>query len=135
MSRKGGTLIFITLFALDRFTKLFALFTSAPALTFNERAFFFFDDSRGSLVVLVVLVTVLGAWFGYELYMRASTLGMIASASIVAGALSNTLDRLRYGAIIDWIPLYGVSVYNLADVFIMVGCVLALVSFFRRKTV
>lgn len=127
--------VFIALFVLDRCTKLIALFVFLPSLTFNGRAFFFFDDSLFSAALLTMLVALLGAWFLHELRTRTSMLGMVASACIVAGALSNVLDRIRYGAIIDWIPLYGISVFNLADVFIVIGCILVIVSIFVRKKV
>lgn len=127
--------VFVFLFALDRFTKLIALFTSFPSLTFNTRVFFIFDDSLLSLLILAVLVAFLGAWFFHELRTRRSMRGMLASTCIMAGALSNFLDRIRSGAIIDWIPLYGISVFNLADVSIVIGCALVLVSFFARKKV
>ncbi|MEK7122731.1 MAG: signal peptidase II [Patescibacteria group bacterium] len=137
MSRKSGSIIafFIVLFAFDRLTKLIALFTSSSVLTLNPKAFFIFDDSALSTVLLLILVALLGAWFVHELNNRSHIFVSTGAALIVAGALSNTLDRVRYGAVIDWIPFRGVSVFNVADAYIVIGCVLVLVSAFARKRV
>lgn len=137
MSRKSGSVIafFIALFAFDRFSKLIALFTSSSELTFNTKAFFLFDDSTFSHALLVILVALLGAWFVHELRNRSHVFIPIAAALITAGALSNFLDRVRYGAVIDWISIRGITVFNMADVYIVIGCLLVAISVFARKKI
>jgi signal peptidase II len=46
---------------------------------------------------------------------------------ILSGAVSNMIDRLAYGCVIDFIDLKFWPVFNLADVFIFFGAVLLLV--------
>ena len=135
MSISKGVIFFVLLFALDRLTKLIVLFTSSPTLTFNAKTFFLLGDSTASYGMLAVLVAVLGAWFIHEVRTRSSILITSAAAFIVAGALSNFLDRVRYGAIIDWIAIPGLTVFNFADLYIVVGCLCIFVSFFWRKKV
>lgn len=44
-------------------------------------------------------------------------------ALVAVGGLSNILDRLLYGGVIDYWPLFGWSTFNLADVEILLGVV------------
>jgi signal peptidase II len=43
---------------------------------------------------------------------------------IIAGGLSNVLDRFFYNCVIDYIYFFNISVFNLADTFITVGVIL-----------
>ena len=47
---------------------------------------------------------------------------------ILAGAISNIIDRLYYGCVIDFIDLRFWPVFNLADIFIVSGVVFLLVE-------
>lgn len=55
----------------------------------------------------------------------------ILVALILGGALSNILDRLRFGEVIDFISIYRYPVFNLADSFITVGVILLI--FYHAK--
>lgn len=117
-------------------TKVIAFMVFPDALVFNSRAFFFFGDSFAALVVFFVIVSLLCWWFISETFHKPkNTITSFASALIFAGALGNLLDILRHDAIIDWIPLFGISVFNLADASIVVGCALVGISLFRGKKI
>lgn len=47
-----------------------------------------------------------------------------ASALLLGGAVSNLIDRLRFGYVVDYIDIGSLPVFNLADVAIVVGVVL-----------
>lgn len=49
----------------------------------------------------------------------------VANALIIAGGLSNIIDRLVYGAVLDWIHVFGLW-FNVADVMIVGGAVAAM---------
>jgi signal peptidase II len=77
------------------------------------------------LVVNVVAVVFLAAWL-----MRAqSRLVVVALALIIGGAVGNSIDRVAYGAVIDFIAFHVVTpsfrfdwyVFNLADAAIVAG--------------
>lgn len=40
---------------------------------------------------------------------------------IFAGALSNVCDRMVYGCVVDYLPFFSLSMFNLADVWITCG--------------
>lgn len=46
------------------------------------------------------------------------------SALIIAGILSNSIDRIYLGFIIDYINLFGVFIFNLADIMILCGSII-----------
>ena len=55
---------------------------------------------------------------------------------VSAGIIANTLERLKAGAVVDYINLNFMSfpIFNLADVFICVGIVmLVFILFFKGK--
>ena len=62
---------------------------------------------------------------------------MLCLAAVAGGGIGNMIDRLRFGKVTDMIRLDFVDfpVFNVADCFITVGCVLLLVYvlFFDRK--
>ena len=53
---------------------------------------------------------------------------------ILSGAISNIIDRLYFGCVIDFIHIpFWPAIFNLADVFITIGTVILLVKIFRIK--
>jgi len=46
---------------------------------------------------------------------------------ILSGAVSNIVDRLRFGCVVDFIDLKFWPVFNLADIFIVLGAIFLLV--------
>lgn len=47
---------------------------------------------------------------------------------IFSGAISNLIDRVRFGCVVDYIDLKFWPVFNLADVYITVGVILLIIS-------
>ncbi len=62
---------------------------------------------------------------------------MLAISLIIAGAISNILDRFIYGYVVDYINLPSFlsfwPTFNLADIFIVIGLVVYLYNFFKSK--
>lgn len=52
---------------------------------------------------------------------------------ILGGAISNIIDRLYFGCVIDFISLGTLSVFNLADAFITIGVIITLVNIENSK--
>ena len=58
----------------------------------------------------------------------------IAAFSLVlAGAVGNLIDRLRWGYVLDFISVKGFLIFNLADAFIMIGVVLLLKDILKAE--
>jgi len=57
---------------------------------------------------------------------------VIASGLIEGGIIGNLIDRLRIGAVIDFINFHFWPVFNLADTFIVTGVVILFFHHFKR---
>jgi len=53
---------------------------------------------------------------------------------ILAGAISNIIDRLRLDCVIDFIDLKFWPIFNLADVFIAAGVIMLLITNLKMKS-
>ena len=73
-------------------------------------------------------VTLLSVW----LWRARTTLGVVAIGLIIGGALGNTADRIRWGAVTDFLDFhvgqYHWPAFNLADVAIVSGVGLLLLQ-------
>ncbi|MGH2851373.1 MAG: signal peptidase II [Solirubrobacteraceae bacterium] len=92
-------------------------------------AFSLFTGSEAGVVVLtIVIVGCVLAYFATHLNQR---LMWLASGMIVGGALGNLTDRIRAGAVTDFIKLPAWPAFNLADASITLG-VLVLILILGR---
>ena len=95
-----------------------------------------FASLNGSYAFLLNGVIVFFNWMLIELLSvsgDSQPLYRYSLQLIIAGGLSNLIDRLCYGAVIDYIFLHLAgwqwpAVFNLADVMITFGCVMMMLS-------
>jgi len=88
-------------------------------------------------LIIILPVFLIVVFFLIRAY-QAKNLWLISSLSFIGlGALSNLIDRWRYGYVIDFINLnFGLSSqasFNLADLLIFIGISLTLIYFFLKK--
>lgn len=138
ISRLGYALLGIAVFIVDRITKLLALrffdheYSIFPGLSFqlvynrgiswgiantpNPRVFM-------CVTLLIIFVTFYLAW--YTLNRARAGEQIYGEILILSGSISNILDRLLYGGVIDFILFYWKSysfpIFNIADVAIVIG--------------
>ena len=76
-------------------------------------------------VILAVLALAIVAALGVWLWRAASVRQAMAIGAIAGGAVGNVLDRLRYGAVVDFIRVHAFGwswyVFNLGDAAIVCG--------------
>ena len=53
---------------------------------------------------------------------------------ILSGGLSNIIDRVYNGCVIDFVDLRFWPVFNLADVFIVLGVIMLILKFYQQPT-
>jgi len=102
----------------------------------NQGAFLNAGSSRQKIVASIS--AALTAMVAVLLYKLAGTGGLrlckAGLALLLGGGLSNTCDRLRRGYVVDYMSLRtGIGridniVFNMADLYIMIGAVLALIG-------
>ena len=74
------------------------------------------------LYPIIVLILVLLFWFWKKDMARKSIL-IWPWALIIIGAISNLMDRIQYGGVIDFINVPHFTVFNLSDIYISIGVV------------
>ncbi len=89
---------------------------------------------------LSALSAVIAVWFAVMMFKTRSKTQAFSMALIIGGALGNIVDRVRFGAVIDFIDVHAYGyhwpAFNIADSAIVVGVfILAFNMFFFEKTV
>lgn len=144
-----GTLGAVVLFVLDRLTKYFFqlrgeetwnLIPSFLSFEFTQNFGMVFGvpAPRWATVSIGVVLFVCLLYFVQREIRRGQLGSAVAAACICVGAVSNIIDRIRFGYVIDWIHVHNWSVFNLADSYITVGAIALLIQYHvyerRKKT-
>jgi signal peptidase II len=95
-----------------------------------------FGISAGSIVFWALVIGVV--YFCYQTLNAKLKIAdykflRLAMVLVVSGAVSNLLDRLLHGCVIDFIDLSFWPVFNLADIFIVAGAILIISQQFRKS--
>ncbi len=95
------------------------------------------DTGRWLLIALSLIIVL---WFSTWLFRTSSRVQSIGIAMVIGGALGNIIDRLRFGAVIDFIDFHigawHYPAFNVADSCICLGVGLLIIYalFFERQT-
>ena len=92
-------------------------------------------------ILLSIFTGAIILWLIYYLFKKASIYERLPIAMIIGGALGNLVDRIRFGAVADFIQWHigGLwtfpAIFNVGDIFITFGVILYLINMFiaRRK--
>lgn len=144
--------IVATAVALDQGTKALALNRLAGGrmvevlptvelrLTYNSG--FSFGAGAGNGQLIAVLVMAVCGFVAVRLWRERQPVAMVLYAAILGGALGNLLDRvfrandgLLSGKVVDFISVTWYAVFNVADIFVVVGAISLLVFEMRRGAV
>ncbi|MBI4239961.1 signal peptidase II [Candidatus Uhrbacteria bacterium] len=135
------TVCFLTLF--DQGTKFFAqslipdegffLFPFFALQFFLNKTFWGFSFSQAYYIA--ASIAFLAAWSAvYYRVLRSSEQRpyvFLGTSLLLSGIVSNMIDRIRFGGVVDWMNFNGVGIFNFADVFIITGTVLLAWYFFK----
>jgi signal peptidase II len=132
-----AALVMAVVIALDQATK--ALVRSKVAIGDSEGVFpgveivhvrnegvAFSRFSGGGTIVAVIVGAALLALIAYFVTHLDKPLVWLPTGMLLGGALGNVIDRLRDGAVTDFIKLPGWPAFNVADVSITLGVVVLL---------
>ncbi|MEO8411407.1 MAG: signal peptidase II [Propionivibrio sp.] len=141
-----------TIVGVDQISKWIVLGTMQPGdshyvapwfnwvLTFNPgAAFSFLSDAGGwQRWFFTVLALAVSAWIFAMLRRHTSEFRLsLALTLILGGALGNVIDRLRFGAVVDFIQWHAAGYYwpafNVADSAITVGAILLVIDQLFKK--
>ena len=107
-------------------------------MVWNRGISFGIGQSEGIMRwVLVILTTAIAIGFSVWLFNAMRRFTGIALALVIGGAFGNVIDRVRFGAVVDFLDFSGIFrpyffnyVFNVADAAISVGAVLLFVDQF-----
>lgn len=140
---KMGLLLAVAILAADQLTKSLVLnflnwqvgrpYTVTPFLdlviTLNRGISYglFPQDSEAGRWFLIFIKIAVAAVFLFWMATTANRMAAAGLALLVGGALGNAIDRVLYGAVIDFVSLHAYGwywyVFNLADTAIVAGVV------------
>ena len=81
-----------------------------------------FSSQFGLIIWLVLIGLILFIILVSRSQKRSSNLFWWAITLVLAGGISNFIDRLWHGYVIDFLSFWLLPVFNLADMMIVVGC-------------
>lgn len=141
-----GLVLALVLLALDQITKWAALQALDPyqphavtpffnlVLVWNRGVSFgmFAGAGQHGPWLLTALAAAIGAFVIVWLYRETRTVTRLALWMVLAGAVGNSIDRLRFGAVVDFLDFHAFGyhwpAFNVADSSIVVGACLILLD-------
>ena len=145
ISRNRSYLLLVLVIVIDQLAKLAirqslalneseVLIPEFLSLTYSTNTGAIFGMLRGMNTLLILVGLFIVIWLIYYVY--AETKSENTSyffALIIGGAISNLIDRIVYGSVIDFINFYFWPIFNIADSAITVG-VIAIVIYYMKKS-
>ena len=125
-------MLFILLLALDQISKRLLLSFSPLKLALVQNtgiAFGLMQHNTLLIIGLNILLLVLLVVYRNKLF-GSSPLQKWSFAFILAGGVGNLLDRLLLGFVVDFIHVWNIPVFNLADIYINIGILLLIAHLF-----
>ena len=111
------------------------VFTWNPGTSFS----LFRALGESAPIIIIIATLVITIWILYYLFKRSGRHEVWALSLIAGGAIGNLIDRIRFGAVIDFLDFhiggYHWPAFNVADICIVVGVGLYLLNWYiaRRK--
>lgn len=125
--------IFFILTALDQLAKLFApqgKINSLFTYLCNKNIAWSIPVSAGFFYLAwIAIIAVLALTF----FKTKNHNQRIFITLIFSGAVSNLVDRLRIGCVVDYVDLKFFPAFNFADAYITIGVVLIAINFFQNQ--
>ena len=142
-------LIIISIFLLDRFTKVLVInnLTLGESLSVIDGFFNItyvnnhgaaFGIMDGKVIFIVIVSVLIFAYLIYEIRKDSHSKLITTSISfVIGGLLGNLFDRVVYGHVIDFFDFnffgYDFAIFNVGDAFIVIGTVLLAIGFLLEE--
>lgn len=97
----------------------------------NTGAAFSLFEGKQIFLILITVISLIGIFY----YLKKQTLNkydILIYSLIISGILANLIDRVFRGYVIDYFDFtiinYHFPVFNFADIFIVVGCIILIIK-------
>lgn len=92
----------------------------------NRGAAFSFLENHISFFVIATLLVLCAIIYAFHKKLIPTKLGRLALAFVAGGAVGNLIDRILHGYVVDmfYFELIDFPVFNVADIFIVIGGIL-----------
>jgi len=122
----------VVLIVLDQVIKLWMIKFHPFIVIHNDGVIFGFIQNQVIGYVLLVIGFGILIWLICQtrLSLIAYRLSLIL---ILAGAISNLIDRISHGYVVDYISFFNLNHFNLADIFIIGGVLIFFVQTLKSK--
>ena len=141
-------LVVLGIVVLDQLTKLLVCMNLLPGQSIliiknifyltrvsnTGAAFGIFKGSGAFFIIMAVTVIIIILSFFWNVKSRPA-LSKLALGLILAGAIGNLIDRLRFGYVVDFLDFRIWPVFNIADSAITIGTILLILQMFKHKSV
>ena len=128
-----GIFLILLLIVIDQIVKYFVLQFSKIETLCNYGIAMGIELPQSIFVGLWILIMLCVIYFWFQ-KISDKFINQFPYILILAGGISNTIDRFYHGCVVDYIPFLNISSFNIADVFITVGATLILWQNFRNDT-
>ena len=112
----------------------FFLFCIKPSVNFGA-SLGLFTGWTALLIIIGFLVLATIVYFYFIVGKKINNLARIALILLFAGTLSNLLDRILFGYVIDWLTFSFVyfPAFNIADASNLLGALLLVIFLFKKE--
>lgn len=93
-------------------------------------AFSMFENIKVVTIIMPLFILLIAITALFFFYKRISRFSRISISLIIAGGMSNLIDRIILGYVTDMIDFRIFPVFNIADISVCVGCMLLIVGMF-----
>lgn len=103
------------------------------SLTYVENrgaAWGFLSNNNWLLMILIPVFILIIIW--YLVKFNNNRYELIAGSLIVGGAIGNYIDRIFRGFVVDFFDFKVWPVFNIADIAIVLGCILMIIILFKE---
>jgi signal peptidase II len=94
---------------------------------YNSGIAFGINSDNIKNIILSVFVICIVIYFTYNQRKMIDRRTTIALSMVIAGGISNIIDRIFRGAIFDFIAIWKFPIFNLADSFVVIGWILFII--------
>ena len=136
-------LLIISLILIDQITKCIVVnnfvekvgtFVASINLNINTGMALGLNEGNTKNIIITIIILILIINFAVKQKDKIDKKTAIALCLITAGGVSNLIDRFIYKGIVDFIDLYGFPIFNIADVYIVIGWMLLIICVFKYGT-